>query len=361
MLGPLAVEVNGDRVTVSSGKQAAILAVLAVESPGGVNAERLVEIVWEDPSPSSSHALQQHISGLRKVLEPSRGPRQDATVLVTRRNGYELHNSATDLREFELLATSGAESAERGDLDGALALLDRALGLWRGPALSDIRGSSWFDSTAAKLAEQRMLTAESRIAVLIDRDASAAAVPDIEELLSTSPFREQLWSQLMIALYRSGRQADALSAFRRAQTALIEELGIEPSQELRELETAILQQAPSLDLPRKPLNRPVSTLRQTLRTDTPAESGFVLLPDQQVVQLTEGENTIGRDPSADVCLMDSRVSRIHAVILVRGSDATLKDLGSTNGTTVNGNAVVEQLLAEGDMIGLGGIELPYGR
>ncbi len=361
VLGPLSVSVEGEPVRLTSGKQAAILTVLALESPAVVTAERLVDIVWDDPAESTSHSLQQHISALRKVLEPLRGAREAATVVVTRRLGYELHTTWIDIDEFRQRAAAGSDAAASRSWDNALAHLDAALGLWRGPALADIRGSHWFDTTAARLEDQRMLTAEVRIQALLGQGRSGEVVPQIEELLAAQPLRERLWSQLMVALYRSGRQADALAAYQRAHKALVEQLGLEPGPELRNLEDAILRQDPSLELHRQPGGNPSAELRSTLRTDGRAESGVVTLPDGQVVQLTEGENLIGRQPDAQVLLTDSRVSRMHAVIEVSDDRAVVRDLASTNGTTVNGEPVDEAQLDDGDVIGLGGVELPYER
>ncbi len=361
ILGTLSVEVNGRAIKVSSGKQAAILAVLALESPGGVTGDRLVEIVWDDPTSRASHALQQHVSTLRKLLEPERAPREDPAVLVTRRLGYELVARSVDLLEFESLATAGSEAATALRWDDALTHLDAALALWRGPALADIRGSRWFDTTAARLEDRRLLISEVRVEVLLGQGRAADAVPYVEDLLSKQPFRERSWGQLMLALYRSGRQADALASYHQAQKALVDELGLDPSQELRDLETAILRQDPSLDLDRQRSESPMAALHETHRTGTPNHSGMVRLPDGQVVQLEEGENVLGRRPDAHVRLADSRVSRLHAVIEVSGGTAVVRDLASTNGTTVNGRTVSEQVLSDGDILGLGGVELPYER
>jgi hypothetical protein len=161
----------------------------------------------------------------------------------------------------------------------------------------------------------------------------------------------------MLALYRSGRQADALAAYRSARATLVDELGIEPGAALRELEQAILEQRPELDT----ADAPSGGLRATFRSGTGPEMGRIDLPDGQAVLVWEGTTLIGRDPAAQVRLVDSRVSRHHAQIEAHGGRFVLQDLGSTNGTTVNGTPATEHELSDGDVIGVGGVELRYHR
>jgi hypothetical protein len=160
----------------------------------------------------------------------------------------------------------------------------------------------------------------------------------------------------MLALYRCGRQADALAAYRTARDALVEGLGLEPGIGLRDLETAILQQSPDLDRSRESVE---PDLLATFRAGSRPECGRIVLPDGQIVLLPAGVSTIGRDPGAVVRLVDNRVSRSHASIDATDGGCTLRDLGSSNGTTVNGEPTVEWQLADGDVIGLGGVALVF--
>ena len=164
----------------------------------------------------------------------------------------------------------------------------------------------------------------------------------------------------MLALYRSGRQADALAAYQAARAVLIDELGIEPGAELRELEQAILQQSPTLDLAAQPPAAPVVDVGATFRHDPSITLDHIELPDGQLVLLVGDTALIGRDPSALVRLVDNRVSRRHAEIHTAAGRAELRDLGSTNGTLVNGEAVEGQrVLGDGDVISVGGFELRF--
>lgn len=359
MLGPLVVEVDGSTVAVPGLKQAAILAALAVEG-APVPAEQLVRVVWDrDADDRLEHTLQQHVSGLRKLLEPGRPPRTGSSVLPFQRVGYELV-ATTDLRLFEDLAARGAQESAAGSAELALDHLDRALALWRGPALSDVRPTDWFDAVAARLAERRVRSVELRADVLLGMGRHHEVVDDLEPFAADLPFREELWGRLMLALYRSGRQADALSAYRQVRTALVDELGLEPGPELRRLEQQVLDQDPTIDAPAPSGGGASADPFQTHRSGTRSEGGTVRLPDGQVVHLSRGRHLVGRQPGAAVPLADSRVSRRHAEIHVDGRGVRVQDLGSTNGTFVDGERVDEEVpLVGGETLSFGGVELVY--
>ncbi len=178
---------------------------------------------------------------------------------------------------------------------------------------------------------------------------------EIEVLVEYQPFRERLRYLQMLALYRSGRQTDALAAFRATRTALIEELGVEPGAELRDLEQRILDQDPTLD------GAPVAIARSvhsTFRTEQPVPFGWIELPDGQAIAL-QALTSIGRADDADLRLVDSRVSREHAQIERAGDDMVLSDLGSTNGTAVNGVRIDTCILNPGDVVSVGGLQFVY--
>jgi len=233
VLGPLEVR-SGDRaVPIGRGKQRALLALLLLNAGRVVSTDRLIDELWGDTPPATaSTALQVYVSKLRKALG------QD--VIVTREPGYaiQVERNGLDLQRFEgLLAEArGAETEQ------AAQLLRDALALWRGPALCDVP----LAPEAARLEDLRLATLEDRIDADLALGRDAQLVPELEGLVRERPLRERLRGQLMLALYRAGRQADALQAYREARATLVEELGIDPSPQLQELEQAILRQDAAL-------------------------------------------------------------------------------------------------------------------
>jgi DNA-binding SARP family transcriptional activator len=230
LLGPLEVRVEGRTIAVGRGKQRALLAVLALNAGRVVPAERLIDELWgEEPPATAATALQVYISRLRKLL--------GETAIETRDPGYLVHGDV-DVRRFDQLVSE----ARRSEPEHAAALLSEALSLWRGAALCDCG----LPLEAARLEEQRVAATEQRIEADLTRGRSSELVGELESLVGEHPLREPFRAQLMLALYRAGRQAEALDAYRAARTALLDELGIEPSPRLQQLEQAILRQDDSL-------------------------------------------------------------------------------------------------------------------
>jgi predicted ATPase/DNA-binding SARP family transcriptional activator len=236
ILGPLEVE----GVSALGGpKQRALLARLLLQAGRVVPVERLVDDLWPDEPPETArHALQVYVSTLRKALGAGR-IRGESGGYVLALGGDEM-----DAERFEQLAGEGARLLERGDAHSARNALQQALDLWRGPALPDVGAS--LATERARLDSARLAAFEDRIEADLDLGRHDELVPELEALVREEPLRERPRRQLMLALYRSGRQADALAAYRDARRALVEELGLEPSAELRELEAAILRQEASL-------------------------------------------------------------------------------------------------------------------
>jgi DNA-binding SARP family transcriptional activator len=233
VLGPLEVRSEGLTIPIGSPKQRAVLAVLALEAGRVVPVERLIDELWGDaPPPTATTALQVYVSKLRKAL----GER----AIETRTPGYVLRCSPEelDLRRFEQL-TAEARSVQP---ERAAELLREALSLWRGAALADVD----LPLETARLEELRLAAQQARIDADLARGCSTELVTELEALVQAHPLREPFRAQLMLALYRAGRQAEALEAYRDARGALVEELGIEPSQRLQQLEQAILRQDASL-------------------------------------------------------------------------------------------------------------------
>jgi WD40 repeat protein/DNA-binding SARP family transcriptional activator len=250
ILGPLeVVDEEQRRVRLPGPKTRALLAELLINANQVVSVDRLVEAVWgEDAPDTAAKTLQTYVLQLRKAVEPGRAPGTTGEILLTREAGYLLavRPEQVDALRFQCLVEEGREALSASEPDRAAAVLAEALGLWRGPALADVAGESFALPEAVRLEELRLAALEDRI----EADLAVGrreVVGELEHLVARHPLRERLWGQLMLALYRSGRQADALRVFQRARAVLIEELGIEPGPELRRLEAAVLAQDPALD------------------------------------------------------------------------------------------------------------------
>ena len=240
ILGPLEVA-EGDGLVSLAGAQRSLLALLLLNANEVVSADRLIDELWGDEVPDSGRtALQVRVSQLRKALG------DDGGRIATRAPGYLLRvgRDELDLYRFERLVSEadGAEPAE------AAAKLRDALGLWRGPPLVDLSYASFAQPAIRRLEELRIAAFEKRIEADLELGRQAGLVGELETLVEQHPLREHLRAQLMLALYRSGRQADALAAYQNARRVLVEQLAVEPSAPLRQLEQAILRQEASLDL-----------------------------------------------------------------------------------------------------------------
>ena len=245
VLGPLLVQDTRGPVTLASAKQRALLAILLLETPHVVPVERLIDELWgNDPPPTAAKALQVHVSQLRRALGA-------AQPIVTLPSGYALHidRSALDLHRFDALLAKARRLRTEGDLDGALAALQVALGLWRGPPLADVKLFGPGAHEAIRLEGLCAVAQEERMELELARGGGAELVPELEALIASDPYREHMYGLLMLALYRSGRQAEALSVFQRARQVLTDDLGLEPGPELVRIQSAILAQDPGLDVP----------------------------------------------------------------------------------------------------------------
>lgn len=245
VLGPLLVQDTRGPVTLASAKQRALLAILLLETPHVVPVDRLVDELWgDDPPPTAAKALQVHVSQLRRALGSDQ-------PIVTLPRGYALHidRAALDLHRFDSLLAKARRLRTDGDLEGALAALQVALGLWRGPPLADVKLFGPAAHEAIRLEGLCAIAQEERMELELARGAGAELIPELESLIAGDPYREHMYGLLMLALYRAGRQADALETFRRARERLTEDLGLEPGPELTRLQSAILAQDPALDAP----------------------------------------------------------------------------------------------------------------
>ncbi len=244
ILGPLEVlGDDGQPLDVGGARPRAILVDLALGPGRTIPTDQLLEDVWSGMQPARNN-LQVHIARLRRVLGDDR--------IVTRNRGYALDipPDAIDAHRFDQLAHAGHDALQHGDPAEAADVLRGALALWRGAPLAEFAEDEFARPVITRLEEARLATLEDRVEadLLLGRDAEL--IGELEAAVQAHPLRERLWAQLMTALYRAGRQSDALRAYQRARAVLAEELGIDPGPELRELELAVLEQNPTLDAPR---------------------------------------------------------------------------------------------------------------
>ena len=246
ILGPLTVLAGNAPIALGTPRQRALLALLLIQPGDLVTYDRLGEDLWDGHPPDTArHTLQSYAHRLRGVLGA------EAWRLETRPFGYQLKASddEIDARRFEHLAGMGRRALVRSDPQAAMAALVEALGLWRGRVLEDLDDLAAFDAERARLEALRMTAVEDRIDAGLALGQHVTLIPKLEVLLAGDPFRERLWGQLMIAMYRAGRQADALETFRRARQVLADELGVEPGRWLCRVQEQILMQDPALDAP----------------------------------------------------------------------------------------------------------------
>jgi DNA-binding SARP family transcriptional activator len=248
ILGRLEVLDGGRRGVLAGAKQRALLALLVIHANETLATERLIDELWgERPPATAAKTVQVHISRLRKVLGPY-APGDQHEILVTREHGYELRvdPERIDSRRFERLIVAGRRELAASRAERAVPLLEEALSLWRGPPLAEFTYEQFAQAEIARLDELRVGALEELIEAKLALGGHAEVVGALEQLIGQQPYRERLRAQLMLALYRCDRQADALQAYQDARRTLVEELGIEPGQRLRELEASIFAQDPAL-------------------------------------------------------------------------------------------------------------------
>ncbi|HET9244114.1 MAG TPA: BTAD domain-containing putative transcriptional regulator [Gaiella sp.] len=242
ILGPLEILRDGQTVRLEGRLRRSLVALLVLHARETVSSDRLIEELWPGNDRGGRARLQVYVSQLRRALGP------DARALETRPNGYALavEPDALDASRFERLVAVGREALSAGEPERAAAALVEALALWRGPALADLVYESFAQAEAARLEELRLAAVEDRIDAELALGRHGELVAELERLVAEHPLRERLRGQLMLALYRSGRQADALAAFHETRRHLDEELGLEPGPELKDLQRAILRHDPVL-------------------------------------------------------------------------------------------------------------------
>lgn len=255
VLGPLEVRgENEELVPLTGRKERLLLAALAVACPAVVSVDRLSELLWDGrPPPTARKALQTHVVRLRSALEPDR-PRGSPGRFVARREpGYALSvdREALDALAFTDLIARGRALLSSGEPEEARAALDEALRLWRGEPYADWPDAEFVEAERQRLSGLRDHATESLLEAELALGRHTAVVPRLEQLVTEQPLHEGWWSMLSVALYRSGRQGDALETVRRARGVLADELGVDPGPRLRGVEQALLEQAPHIDVPRQ--------------------------------------------------------------------------------------------------------------
>jgi WD40 repeat protein/DNA-binding SARP family transcriptional activator/energy-coupling factor transporter ATP-binding protein EcfA2 len=255
VLGPVEVlRDDGRRIAISGSKERTVLAALIARIGAVVPADELIDELWnESPPRTAKRTLGIYVSRVRKTLEQENAAGSVELIRSSGR-GYVLDATSdhVDAARFEQLARRGRELIDQGDAERATTLLEEALGLWRGASYQDV-DARFAQIEAERLAELRRSAMETRIDAILATGSEPGVVAQLEAMVREEPFRERRWAQLILALYRDGRQAEALEAFRRTETLLGEELGVDPGPELQRLQSSILSQDPSLDAPRSSL------------------------------------------------------------------------------------------------------------
>ena len=285
LLGPVqAVSADGP-CALGGPKQRALLAVLLLERGRVVPRDRLVDALWNDRPPSTANgSLQVYVHGLRRALGSDR--------IVTVGTGYRIHldPGELDAEQFEQLLARADRALEQGTPSAALEDVNAALALWRGPPLADLRDQPTAAGAAAHLEELRLQALEVRGSALLALGEHDALLTELEQLIAEQPYRERLREQQILALYRAGRQKEALDAYRAARTMLVDELGVDPGPALQDLERSILRQDPALAPPqleaRQATSLPVPATPLVGRRLEIASVEALLRTDARLVTLT---------------------------------------------------------------------------
>ena len=314
ILGPLEVADEATVVALGKGKQRALLALLLVHANEVVPIDRLIDELWgERPPPTAQTGLQVYVSQLRKLLGANR--------IETRGPGYALRidEGELDRNRFEMLAR-----------DGRFA---EALAVWRGPALADFAYEPWAQAEIVRLEERRLACVEALIDRELEAGRAAELVGELEALVAANPLHERFRAQLMLALYRSGRQADALDAYQTARRKLVDELGIEPGQELKGLQQRILAQDAELEPPRRQPAGRLDTRDRRAWRERRALIGLIVLA--VLVAAAVAALLLGRDEASpavevvgsSVVRIDPKTNRIRSVVPVGNAPVALASAG----------------------------------
>jgi SARP family transcriptional regulator, regulator of embCAB operon len=350
VLGPLEVRLGGEPLPLGGPKQRAVLAALLLQHNRVVTTDTLADAVWgEEPPTDYQGSIQVSISALRRsVRQFEVGGR---VVIETVGSGYRLNigEASYDHARFGRLRAAAAELLTGSRYPEAARLLSTALGLWHGRALQDLDRFAFATDFAAAAEEQRLTALQMYFEAQLGAGRHNDIIVHLRELTADFPLREAFWAQLATALYRCGRQAEALTVLRQVRDTLAEDLGVDPGRALQQAERHILRQD---DVP-----EPAPTmLGVTLADDASVDARVGLVPASgQIVPVPAGGLRMGRSTECELVLADDRVSRVHASVDLTPGGATISDLHSTNGSWLNEVRVLGSArLAHGDRIRLGG-------
>lgn len=358
VLGPLRVERGGVEVDVGGPRQRLLLAALLLSANRTVSVDRLIDMLWgESPNDRAQSTLHVYVAKLRRALGTAEGERGP---LETVRPGYRLNlePAQLDLLEFHAMAGQAREMMATGNLDRASELFRKALSLPRGVLLADLADEEFVFREEQAYQRTLMSVTADAYDCEIRRGHHGEVLGELERRAAENPLDERLCTLLMIALYRSGRQVDALATYGRLRTTLAEDLGIEPGPEIQDLELKVLNHDPALATGRygSHIEEAPPTVTRSSRVAAP---GAYLVLEGQKIPLNRVVTTIGRLPDRHVVVRDSDASRQHAEIRRTAEGHVLVDLGSTNGTSVNGQIVSSHLLSDADEIEIGETTLEF--
>ncbi|MGX1030099.1 DNA-binding SARP family transcriptional activator [Streptomyces ambofaciens] len=268
VLGPMTILGDDLEPVVLAPKPRRLLALLAVNADSAISVNALVQELWGNNPPRTATAtIQTYIGQVRRTIAEALGKSANEVaeeILVTEGGSYVLSTQgvALDITEYEMLTAAGNAAVQRGEFVEGSDLLHQAVALWRGPALVNVEAGELLGARIVHLDESLLCTLEHRIYADLQRGAHHTLVPEITELTARHPLHENFHRHLMLALYRCGRRAESLAVMRRLRARLVEELGLEPSPFLVQMEQDILRGEPSLDMhPRRPTER-VTVVRQ---------------------------------------------------------------------------------------------------
>jgi len=294
IFGPLEIILQGEIISIESGKLRTLLAALLLDAGSVVGSDRLIDWLWDDHQPANPRgALHTYIRRLRQLLD-------DPKMLSTVSSGYRLNlgTAVLDLQQFRRLVRGAEETA---DPQAQAKLLTDALAIWRGPALADVPSESLRREKAAALEEERMTALECRFELEVRLNRAPQIVREIRLAAIDNPYREKFWELLMLALYRAGRQAEALDVYQHVRTLLVDELGIEPGSGLRDLHGRILESDPQLCLPDR--SAPDAVTPSTVPAQLPADAIGFVGRQELMNQLTEALRPSGTRPGVPVVVL----------------------------------------------------------
>ncbi len=358
ILGPLEIVVDGQVRQMPGGKPKGVLAVLLINRNRVVPSSAIADAIWDgEPPPTYPAILQVYISTLRRSLRAA--GIDSGAVVATQAPGYRLliDDRCVDYGRFSRGLSAGNELLRAHRYAQASHTLGVALAEWTGDALADLRGLRFAEDFAAAVDQERLAALQARIDADLARGLDSAVVGELTALTGRYPLREPFWIQLITALYRLGRQAEALDASRRIRELLSDELGIDPSPALQELERRILRQE---QVGPAPAPASPAMLRTVSDTAVVLSSGRLVLPTGEAYPVPSRGLRIGRMDDNDLVIENGKVSRYHAVVAPMGNGFAVNDLRSTNGITVGEQRVLDShVLRDGDVIVIGGLEMVF--